>query len=100
MKENDLDQLQKELVAALRLYSDLTEAVCEILTQSLAAPLAPADRARLIRLRRQEMSALKTYLSARLRLMTALSVETPEIRSFYNAVIAAEQRPHPRAGIA
>ncbi len=99
MEQNELKQLQKELFSALALFLDLSEAACEILTQSPSAPLAPADRARLIRLRRQEISALKSYLSARLRLMTALSVEaTPEIRSFYNTLVAtADRRAQPHA---
>jgi hypothetical protein len=98
MEQNELKQLQRELVSALALFLDLSEAACEILTQSPAAPLAPADRARLSRLRRQEVASLKSYLSARLRLMTALSVEpTPEIRSFYNALAAVDRRPQPHA---
>ena len=100
MAENELKQLQTDLFSALGLYTDLTEAVCEILMKSQAAPLTPADRGRLIRLRRQEVSALKHYLSARLQLMTALSLEPiPEIRSFYNAVVA-DRHPEARAGVA
>ncbi|HUA82633.1 MAG TPA: hypothetical protein VMB85_02160 [Bryobacteraceae bacterium] len=98
MKEHALKQLQNELFTASVLYMDLSGAVCEILTESPAAPLTSADRARLIHLRRQEMSALKAYLSARLRLMTALSIETTrEIRALYNAVPGPEPHPPARA---
>lgn len=96
-EENELKNLQKQCARALALYTDLTEAVCEILTQSTTAPLTAADRARLRALRQQEMSALKAYLAARLNLMTALSLDAlPAYRKFYNAVNSAD-RPRSRA---
>src|SRR5215469_3479544 len=74
-QERQLRQLQKECARAVGLYFDLSEAVCEILTQSATAPLSPSDRSQLRSIQRQELAALKAYRTARLRLMTALSLE-------------------------
>jgi len=91
-EENRLRHLQKKCSRALALYIDLSEAVCEIMIKSASAPLTPAERARLLELRTQEMDALKGYLDARLHLMTALSVEPfPAYRRMLCAVSAPDK---------
>lgn len=74
-QERELRDLQKEYARALATYLDLAEAVSDILIQSATAPLSPADRAFLRDFHRREVAALKTYRDARLRLMTALSLQ-------------------------
>lgn len=89
--DQDLKQLQRECGQNLALYIRLAETVGEILTRSATAPLTPSDRARVRGLSRAEMAALKAYLAARVRLMTALSLEAlPEFQLFRNALSAAD----------
>jgi hypothetical protein len=96
--EKELKQLQKQCARSLALYTDLAEAVCEILTQSPMAPLSPGDRSRIRNLHRAELVALKNYLAARVRLMTALSLETyPQFRNLHDAITADRTQSSARA---
>ena len=89
-QDKELRHLQKEYARALASYVDFAEAVSEILIQSATAPLSPSDRAHLRDLHRREIAALKTYREARLRLMTALSIQAiPE----YEAELSAGAGP-------
>jgi hypothetical protein len=86
-----LKRLGKKCARALALYTDLAETICEVMIQSAEAPISPADRSRLLKLRRQEMVALRMYLQARLELMTALSLEPfPAYRRILTAVRAPD----------
>lgn len=86
-----LRKLRKKCARALALYTDLAEAICEIMFHSAQAPIPSGDRSRLLKLRRQEMVALKMYLQARLELMNALSLEPiPAYRRILTAVSAPD----------
>jgi hypothetical protein len=84
-QEDQLKLLQRTCARALALYIDLTEAACEILIQSHAAPLTASDRARLQKLRRQEVTVGRNYFRARVNLMTALSLDASAERVTLNA---------------
>jgi hypothetical protein len=75
--ELQLKALQRRCARALRLYTDLAEASCEMICRSERGWLPPRQRARLLRLSRQETIALNDYLQARTNLVAALSDNLP-----------------------
>lgn len=72
-RDLQLKALQRRYVRALRLYMDLAEASCEMLCRSERGQLPPREHAKLLRLSRQESTARKAYLQARIDLIAALS---------------------------
>ena len=74
------DSLQQKCRHALRIYVDLTEAACELLTHSTRGQsLNLEERAALVELRRDERQALAEYLHARMQIAEELSLEVDSI---------------------
>lgn len=75
--ELQLKALQRRCARALRLYTDLAEASCEMICRAERGWLPPRERGKLLRLSRQEIIALNDYLQARTDLVVALSDNLP-----------------------
>lgn len=94
--EQILKRLQQKCWRALCLYADLTETTCGMMLAVKSAPLGPADRARLARLRRQENAAQAAYMKARMDLMIALSVPSlPGDDQVWRSLNADPEPPEP-----
>ncbi len=67
----NLRSLQKQCLRAFRMYTDLSDAVCDLLTER-DCPMDVSDQARLAQARKQECAAFSKYVETRGKLMAAL----------------------------
>jgi hypothetical protein len=72
--ELSLKRLQQRLRLTLSLYTDLTEATCEIMMTVKSIPLTTKDRAKVHIQHQYEKTAQVAFMKARNALMVALAI--------------------------
>ena len=72
--EPSLKHLQQRLRLTLAIYTDLTDATCEMMMTFKSIPLTAKDRAMVLIQRQHELAAQAAYLKARHALMVALAI--------------------------